>query len=454
MIKTDSRKIIPGDTFIAIKGIDTDGHNYIEDAITNGATKIIATKGTYSVDTLIVDDTQAYLNKYLYDNYKNIISKLKIIGITGTNGKTTTSFLIYEALNKLGFKTAYIGTVGFYINGKIRDLPNTTCEILEMYNMLIEAYEQGCTCVSLEVSSQGIDMKRLEGITYDYAIFSNLTQDHLDYHKTMENYALAKQKLFKRLKPNGIAIVNTDDPYSNYFLLDNNNITYGFNKADYQITKYEMNHIDTKFTYTYHNKEYNIVSPLLGKYNVYNMLCTIIILRQFNVSDIALTVSNLKAPLGRMETIKYQTNSIIIDYAHTPDAIYNIITTVKEVTKGNIYVVFGCTGDRDRTKRPIMTKLVTDLVKKAIITNDDPHYEDSKQIVSDMTKGLTNTNYEIIIDRHEAILKGISLLDTNDVLLILGKGHEEAMVIKDKKVPFNDKNEVLNYLENNETINL
>ena len=229
-IKADSRKVIPGDTFIALRGVSSDGHNYIEKAIANGATKIIAEEGSYAVETVVVPDTREYLVNYLKKNYNKYLEKMKIIGITGTNGKTTSAFLIYRALNILGMKCAYIGTLGFYIENKVNNLDNTTPDTLDLYNMMITAYEKECEYVVLEVSSQGLGYNRVEGFLFDYAIFTNLTQDHLDYHKTMENYALAKQQLFKKIKPTGKAIINYDDEYKNYYLLEgNNNITYGFN---------------------------------------------------------------------------------------------------------------------------------------------------------------------------------------------------------------------------------
>ena len=220
-IKSDSRKIKPGDTFIAIKCEVNDGHKYIEQAIQNGAGKIIAEHGNYSVPTLIVEDTRNYLNKYLKENYNKYLEEMTIIGITGTNGKTTSAYLIYSALNKLGIKCAYIGTIGYYLDKKIFNLPNTNPDVCDMYELIINAYDNGYKYVVLEASSHGLYSGRLEGLIFDYAIFTNLTRDHLDFHKTMENYALAKQQLFKKLKPNGIGITNIDDEYSKFFNLWN-----------------------------------------------------------------------------------------------------------------------------------------------------------------------------------------------------------------------------------------
>lgn len=450
-IQSDSRKIKPGDIFIAVKCEVNDGHKYIKNAIAAGATKVIVEQdGDYGVDTLVVENTREYLNAYLKKNYNHLIEKMNLIGITGTNGKTTTAVLLHDALNLLGEKTAYIGTVGFYIRKKISNLPNTTVDICDIYDLLMQAYQTGCKNVVMEISSHALENGRCETLNFDYTLFTNLTQDHLDEHGNMENYALAKQKLFQRLKPNGTAIINCDDSYHNYFMLEqNHNVTFGFNSSNYQIVSYSMNSTGTKFSYQIQDQEYIIHTQLLGRYNIYNMLGVIAILDQMKISQehIKEVVPKLKAPVGRMDTILYKTNSIIIDYAHTPDAYLNVFHTVKEFNKGNIYTVFGCTGDRDRTKRPIMTNMVAQNSKYFIITDDDPHFEDENQIVRDMISELETDQYEICLDRRMAIRKGIDLLKKNDVLLILGKGHEEFMIKGKDYIPFNDKKEVLTYLE-------
>ena len=451
-VKVDSRKVKKGDTFIALRGISSDGHDYIESAIKNGASKLIVEEDkNYSVEYEVVSDTRAYLINYLKENYSKYLNEMKIIGITGTNGKTTSAYLLHNALNLLGIKTAYIGTIGFYINKKIESLNNTTPDVLDLFELLLKSYGNGCKYVCMEVSSQGLSHKRVEGFLFDYVIFTNLTQDHLDYHKTMENYCLAKQELFRKLKPNGTAIINYDDEYKNYFLLpNNNNITYGFLGGDYQITNFKMTNQKTTFSYDYNGNHYNIASPLLGKFNVYNLLVTIIVLRLMNIPEkqIENLCVELEAPNGRMDTICYGTNSIIVDYAHTPDALSKIINTMLEVTNGHIYTVFGCTGDRDRGKRPIMTNIACKLSAKVILTHDDPHNEDQKQIFDDMTNGIKYTNYEICYDRKEAIIKGIGYLKDNDTLLVLGKGHEEFIINGNEKIPFNDRTVILEYLNN------
>lgn len=445
-IQSDSRKIKKGDIFVALKCEVNDGHQYIDKAIENGASKVIAEHGDYSVETEIVEDTRIYINKYLEENYNKYLDEMNIIGITGTNGKTTSAYLIYQALNKLGIKTAYIGTIGFYMNGKVKDLPNTSVDICDTYNLLMEAYDNGYKIVVLEVSSHALANNRLCTLKFDYGVFTNLTQDHLDFHKTMENYALAKQKLFKMLKEKGKAVINVDDSYSDYFMLEENtNITYGRNGL-YSFKNYEASIKGTNFDLVINNDCYNINTKLIGTYNVYNLLVMISILNNMNIKieDIISIIPELDAPNGRMDTVDYKNNKIIIDYAHTPDAIVNIIKAVENT--GKKYVVFGCTGERDRLKRPIMGKLVSELSDYFIITNDDPHNEDEEQIVEDILKNNDFKNYEVCLDRKEAIRKGINLLKENDILFILGKGHEEYIVGK-TKIKHNDKEEVLKCLE-------
>ena len=440
-IKSDSRKIREGDIFVALKGISSNGEEYIESAINNGASKVVVdSNNIYSVETINVKDTRKYLVNYLVDNYSKYLNDMNIIGITGTNGKTTSAYLIYQMLNKLGIKCAYIGTIGYYLNKKIYSLPNTSPDICEIYDMLVNAYDNGYKTVVMEVSSQGLDMNRFESIKFDYGIFTNLTQDHLDYHITMENYAHAKQKLFTNLK--GIGIINSDDKYSSYFKIGNY-VEYGFNNNDYKIVEYNLDY-KINFKLNIKGKSYNVKSNLIGKYNMYNLLCAITLLDQMNIDiyDILRVAEFVTAPPGRVDIVNYKTNLIIIDYAHTPDAMKNVYDLVNEINKENIYTVFGCTGDRDRTKRPIMMQLATNNSKHVILTSDDLHNEDFNQIVSDTINNVEKNNFEVIQDRGKAIEKGISLLKEKDILLILGKGHEEFIIIKDKKIPFNDKNVV------------
>ncbi len=447
-IKTDSRKVQKGDTFVAIKGATVDGHDYIESAIKNGATKIICEHGNYAVDTLIVSDTKEYLQNYIVNNFKDEVNKLDIIGITGTNGKTTTSYLTYQMLNKLGIKAAYIGTIGFYINNDIRELPNTTPEILEIYSMLIEALEKGCKAVVMEVSSHALSLKRVEGLNFKIEAFTNLTEDHLDYHKTMDNYLEAKLKILNQLKTNGTIIVNNDDEYGKYFKQKNFK-TIGFNESNYQIINYENDTIGTTINFKYDNDVFCVKTNLRGKFNVYNYMTTFAIVNTygFSLNEIISITKSIYPPKGRCEQVVVRDAEAIIDYAHTPDAVEKIINSFLENKKGRIITIVGCGGDRDPMKRPIMGKIATEKSDYVIFTNDNPRTEDPNAIMNDIIAGVSKDNYEIILDRKNAINKGLSLLKTNDTLLILGKGHEDYQIIGHEKHHLDDKEIVLEYLK-------
>ncbi len=439
-IKINSKEINEGDTFIAIKELNGDGHKYVMDAIKRGASTVIVEDGDYSVNTIKVKNTKKYLEEYLENNYYDKIKQLKLIGITGTNGKTTTSYLIYQALNKLNIKCAYIGTIGFYTD-EIKQLKNTTPNLYELYNMLLECVNKGYTYVVMEVSSQGISMGRVNTLIFDYVVFTNLTQDHLDYHHTMIDYVMEKQKLFK-MTDNSFAIINSDDKYKDYFMLDNKNITYGKSSSDYVISDIKSSLTGT--TFNLNNEIYK--TKLIGEYNVYNLVIVIILLKLLNVDNINKVIEELTTPPGRMDIIRYNGNNIVVDYAHTPDAVEKIIKEVSKIDHNRIITLVGCGGNRDKTKRPIMGDIATKYSDYVIFTSDNPRFEKPKKILKDITCKLDKNNYKIIVNRKKAIKKAIQMLEKNDILLLLGKGHEEYQVIKDKKLPFSDKKIVLNYI--------
>lgn len=441
MIKSDSRRINPGDIFVALPGVKSDGHDYIFDAISRGASSVVVNHGTYSVDTICVSDTKEYLKKYVLDNYSSVVNGMTIIGVTGTNGKTTTSYLLYQSLNRLGVKCSMIGTLGFYKDEKVCDLPNTCPDLAYMYELLIDSYNSGYRCVVMEASSQGLAEDRLFGIKFDYALFTNLTHDHLDYHGNMLNYALSKRKLFEMLKDNGRGVVNFDDQYNSYFYCKNM-LSYGYNGFDYKILKCNS----FNFSFVYDSVSYVVNHNLLGDYNVYNLLLCIIVLHEFgyDFNVIFDVIRELKSPSGRMDTYNYLNNLIIVDYAHTPDAVDKVISSIKNYNK--MYVVFGCTGNRDKSKRSIMTKILVDKCDYVIITSDDLYDEPFESIVDDMIRDISSSNYEVCYDRGEAIKNGISLLNNNDILFVLGKGHEKFIKVGSKKIPFNDGEYILNII--------
>ena len=455
-IKTDSRKVNKGDTFIAIRNINRDGHNYIKDAIKNGASKIICEEGNYDVPTLIVPDTRKYLEEYLYNNYYPDISKMKLIGVTGTNGKTTTCFLIYQMLNDLGYHAAYIGTIGFYYGNVKRELNNTTPDVDLLYEMLIEAYENNCQYVVMEVSSHALSLNRIYGLKYDAVAFTNLTRDHLDFHKTMDEYKKAKMKLFKLTRNEKIAVINGDDDnYINFINNDNHNIIISTKRGDVLINNMEFTNLGTDFSFSYQKKLYHTHINMVGRYNIYNYLTSLMILEGLGIDINRILDLNekLSAPLGRMEMIKYGTNSIFVDYAHTPDAMENVLKTALEFKKGKIITIIGCGGDRDKTKRPIMAHIAEEYSDIAIYTNDNPRCEDPNEIIKDMLQGVKKDNHLVIMDRHEAIIKGIDMLEENDILLILGKGHEDYQIIGKEKIHFSDKEIVLENIKERMVVN-
>ena len=443
-IKTDSRKVVKGDTFIALKGNTVDGHDFIDSAIKNGAEKIICEHGKYDVDTINVSDTHEYLKDYLVNNYSKEFEDLKLIGVTGTSGKTTTCFLTYQILNKLGIKTCYIGTIGCYIDNDVVELSNTTPDILELYNLLLTAKEKGCKVIVMEVSSHSLAEERIKGLKFDVCAFTNLSQDHLDFHKTMEEYCKCKVKIINYLKDNGKIIVNVDDEYSKYFICDKS-LSLGINGSNYKIKEFHMENTHTDILFNVNNDSYEVRTNLIGKFNVYNYLTSLALINNLGISvnDIINVTDSIHAPVGRAQIVKVGTSIAVIDYAHKPDAVSKIIPLFREVTKGKIITIIGCGGDRDPMKRPIMGNIATSLSDYVILTNDNPRTEDEKLIMKDILEGITTNNYEVIYDRKEAIKKGISMLKDNDCLLILGKGHEDYQIIGRTKIHLSDYEEVI-----------
>ena len=378
--------------------------------------------------------------------YKKKFKKIKIIGITGTNGKTTSSYLTYQLLNKLNIKCGYIGTVGFYLDKKIKDLENTTPDIFDLYEMINNCIDNNCKVVILEVSSQSISYNRIGKLKFDIACFTNLTSEHLDFHKTISNYLNTKKQLFNKLRNKKISIINSDDKYYKSFInKKNNNILFGIN-GEYKISSFNFLLNKSSFKLEYKNKIYNITIPLSNKYNIYNYMISLIICNKLKIDiDKIIDVSKyLEYPKGRFQIIEYKNNNIIIDYAHTPDGVLNILESVNKFKKNRIITIIGCGGNRDKSKRSKMGFISCKYSSNVIFTNDNPRFENEKDIMNDIIKDLNFNNYKIIYDRYKAIKKGIKMLKNNDILLILGKGHEEYQIIKNNKVYFSDYNTVLN----------
>ena len=377
-------------------------NKYIDDAINNGFKKIIVSKSKFKA----VKSTRKYLEKYLKKYYYKQIKDVILIGVTGTNGKTSTSYLIYQALNLAGIKCSYIGTIGFYLEKDIKKLNNTTPDICDLYEMIIESINCGWKAVVMEVSSHALKLGRVNTLKFDYAILTNITEDHLDFHKTYKDYYKTKMSIFKKLKKKGTKI------------------------SDIKIENYDINNDYFK----YNNKIYN--TKIKGEYNIKNIIPSIIILDKMNI-DSRKIIPQLCLPPGRMQIIKFKNNNIIIDYAHTPDAMEKIISTVKIMNHNRIITIFGCGGNREKEKRPKMGEIASLLSDYVILTNDNPRDENPKEIIREIKQNMNN-NYKIIYDRKKAIQEGIKMLKENDVLLILGKGHEEYQIIDNKKIFFSD----------------
>ena len=449
-IKIDSRKVKPGDIFVAINGATVDGHDYINQAIENGATKVVVEHDVdCNVDKEIVDDTNKWITDYISEHYAKEIEDMNIIGVTGTNGKTTTAYLTYQTLNKLGSKTAYIGTIGFYLPDEdFIELPNTTPNILDLYELFLTAKEHECKNVMMEVSSHALDQKRVQGITFKVAAFTNLTQDHLDYHKTMENYLKAKMLILKQL--DGPMLVNADDPTVNKWVEAYDNCkTYGFNALDYRIITYQDTEKGTQIDFVHDGNEYSVETNLRSKFNVYNYLTALSIINNlgFSVEDIIAVTPSIMPPKGRCEIVRVKDGEAVIDYAHTPDAVEKIIDAFSENKKARIITIIGCGGDRDPKKRPIMGNIATEKSDYVIFTSDNPRTEDPNKIMEDILAGVHTDNYEVEPDRRKAIVRALDLLHKDDVVLILGKGHEDYQILGHEKVHLDDSEEVKKYIE-------
>ena len=452
-IKIDSRKVVPGDTFVAIKGTNTDGHKFIDDVIEKGATCVVIDHDMpvpEGVEKIIVNDTNEWLTNTLVNNYSNAINSMNLIGITGTNGKTTTAYLTYQLLNELGEKTAYIGTIGCYIPGEdVIELPNTTPNILDLYELLLTCLYEGVTTVAMETSSHGLSLGRTKGLNFKTGLFTNLTQDHLDYHKTMDNYLNSKMLLLNQLE--GTMLLNSDDEASSKWeeRYDKTK-TFGKN-GDIKLIDYRFENTNTIITIEYLGKEYTITTNLLGEFNVYNYLGVlgIALERGYRIEDIIDKTKDVYPPKGRCELIPYNGGIIVVDYAHTPDAVEKIINTFKGY---DVVTVFGCGGDRDKTKRPIMGSIASNLSNVAIVTSDNPRTEEPLRIINDIVAGIKKKNYIISPDRKKAIELGVNAAKPGTVVLILGKGHEDYQIIGREKHHFSDQEVVKNYIIEKEAL--
>lgn len=448
--ETDSRKIKPGQTFIAIDGHTVDGHDFIESAIANGAIKVVGTKDIQcSVPYEKVSDSEQYLTEHLVSEYSNELDDIDFIGVTGTNGKTTTCYLTYQILKELGHEVAYMGTIGFYYKDEEIVLNNTTPDILTFYNLVLNAKNKGCKTIVMEVSSHALELNRIAGIKFKVAGFTNLTQDHLDFHETIDKYFEAKLKILNYLDSDACFITNNDDTYGKKIVDKYKNVlSYGENDANYLINSFNITPSKTTINFTYNNNNFEVTTNLTSEFNVYNYILSLALINNYGTSieKIIDVTKNIKAPKGRCETYEVNDAFAVIDYAHTPDAVEKIITAYNKLKKGKLYTIVGCGGDRDPIKRPIMGKIASNLSDYCIFTSDNPRTEDPENILRDILAGVKKDNYEVIIDRKEAIYTGLSKLKRDDILLVLGKGHEDYQIIGHTKIHLDDSEEVLKFI--------
>ena len=446
-LEFDSRKIKQGDVFIALEGSIVDGHTFISKAIENGAKTILVEKDVDKVEGInyfLVDGLREKMGIIASNFYGYPQNQLKIVGVTGTNGKTTTTYILESILGEKN--VARIGTVEYKIGDEIIPAPNTTPSSLEIIKICKKALEKNIKYLIMEVSSHGLDIGRVNMLRFEAGIFTNLTLDHLDYHKTMENYYLAKRKLFDLVKDKKNSIINIDDEYGKRYLEYTNGISYGIGQGDIQGEIKQITREGQEVTIKIFEKEYKINLRLLGRYNLSNLLGAIGAVKTLGLSDeeIISKIPLIHGAPGRFEPVKIDRDfTVIVDYAHTGDALENILKSINEFKTNRVITVFGCGGDRDKTKRPIMGGIAEKYSDIVIVTSDNPRTEDPEEIIKDIVVGLTKENHIIEIHREKAIEKAISLAEKNDIILIAGKGHENYQVIGREKIHFDDKEEVI-----------
>ncbi len=460
-ISYDSRKVRPGGLFICIKGFQTDGHSFINSAIDNGAVAILAIDEVViensEVTILRTDDTRMALSKLAANYYNHPSEKLCLVGVTGTNGKTTITHLIQAILQEAGKKAGIIGTLYAKIGAQEKDLKHTTPEAPEIEEFISLAVEEQADYVVMEVSSHALDLHRTDNLDYNVAIFSNLSQDHLDYHHNMESYLEAKLKLFNMVNDSAAnyTIVNIDDANADCFIKASQAkvITYGINNdAMVRGLKVKTSLKGSSFIVKHQNGEFKINTKLIGLFSIYNILAAIAFALYAGIDPITIknSLEKVEGVPGRFEQINCgQKFSVIVDYAHTPDGLENILKTAQEIVENRIITVFGCGGDRDKTKRPLMGKIAAKYSDFCVVTSDNPRSEEPHKIIEDIIPGLDEiegSRYAIIIERQEAIHHAINLAKPGDVVIIAGKGHETYQLIGGKVLDFDDRQVARDFL--------
>ena len=463
-IAYDSRRVQRNTLFVALRGEKSDGHRFVEQAVERGATVIVAEEEVRNARATVlqVENTRHALADLAVTFYDRPARRLKLAAVTGTNGKTTTTFLIKHICEKAGLRCGLIGTVRYEIGERLLPAVRTTPESLELQELLAQMVNAGCKAAAMEVSSHALAQERTRGLEWDVAVFTNLTQDHLDFHGTMQRYFESKLKLFTGLakqqaKKKAVAIVNTDDRYGEQLIekLEKETpvITYGMGaRADFRASNYRPEFGSTSYQLDARGKSYLVRVPLIGRFNVANSLAALAAASSLGISLREAIVNLAKSPPvpGRLEAVPAKRQfQVFVDYAHTPDALLNVLKTVRELSPRKVIVVFGCGGDRDRQKRPLMGQAADQNADFSIITSDNPRKEDPDAIIAEIENGFSSERYEKITDRAQAIARAIALAQPRDVVVIAGKGHETYQEFADNTIPFDDIQVARRALENN-----
>ena len=445
----DSRKVERGFVFAALRGVHADGLQYVAAAKRKGAVAVLSDRAPQEdLPWVEAEDPRAALADLAAAHCGRPAERLRLAGITGTNGKTTTAFLVDAGLRRAGHVTGLLGTVENRIAGRAKAASLTTPESLDLQLLLREMVDEGVSHASLEASSHALVQERLRGLLFHAAVFTNLTRDHLDYHKTFEDYFEAKRLLFTRhLHPDGVAVVNADDEHGRRLagLLGARSRTFGIDTdAFYRATDLEISTQGLRFRCVSPGGEAEIQSPLVGRFNVSNLLGAYGALLALGLSpkDAAAGVSSLNGVPGRMERVDAgPAFTVLVDYAHTDDALRNVLETIRSLAPARVISVFGCGGDRDRTKRPLMGAVAAQRSDLVIATSDNPRTEPPESILAEIEQGLRQfaTPYKLIVDRRDAIEAALLAAQPGDVVLIAGKGHETTQTIRDRKLPFDDR---------------
>ncbi len=461
-ISCDSRQVKEGFIFVAIEGSRLSGSAFIGEALKNGAQAVVTQAAVREAGGrpksekalfITVNDARLALARLAAAFYGNPSSKVKVIGITGTNGKTTVSYLIEAILLEAGLAPAVIGTVNYRFKGKVLASRNTTPGPVELQSMLADMSLQGVQYAILEVSSHSLHQYRTEAVDFHSAIFTNLTQDHLDYHGTLENYFEAKARLFKGLSPHAFAVINNDDEYARRVkdFCKADIVTFGMRReSDVTAQNIAMDPAYAEFLLAAKDKEVRLRTSLIGHHNVYNILASVAwaVKEGIKIETICSAIEKFTCVPGRLERIKSRKDFwVFVDYAHTEDALRNVIMSLRRIGKKRIITVFGCGGERDKTKRPKMGQAAVELSDRVIITDDNPRSEDPHAIIEDIKSGIRKDNYSVVRDRLEAIKSALALAEPGDIVLIAGKGHEDYQVYKDKTIHFDDREAVKECLQ-------